>query len=255
MRDTRHRENFDSVKFRFKDSGKAIAEGVILGSNVSLGNNVTLYPGVRIGDSGVVMDGAVLGRVPLSNATTSRPVSSLYADLIVGSGSVIGCNSVLYTGSRLGRDVLVCDLSSIREGCDIGDGVVIGRGVMVLYDCSIGSYSRVQDQAHLVGNMIIEDHVFIGMGVTTTNDNEVYLTRFGLRPLKLEGPIIRKFAVVGAGATILPGVEIGTGATVAAGAVVTKNVPAWTVVGGVPAKHLRDVPDGVRRQIEALPNT
>jgi len=122
---------------------------------------------------------------------------------------------------------------------------------MILYNCRIGARSRIQDQAHIVGGMIIEEDVFIGMAVTTTNDNDVYLTRFGLAPTELKPPIIRRFAVVGAGATILPGIEIGEGAVVAAGAVVTHNVPAWTVVAGVPARHVRQIAPELREKIIA----
>jgi acetyltransferase-like isoleucine patch superfamily enzyme len=198
------------------------------------------------------MDGAVLGRIPIANGTVTRPVQSGYSNLVIGEQSVIGANVVLYTGSTLGRDVLIGDLTSIREGCLVDDGAVIGRGVMVLYECQVGKFSRIQDQAHLVGNMVIEDHVFIGMGVTATNDNDVYRARFGLVQARLQGPTVRRFAVIGSGATILPGVEIGEGAIVAAGAVVSKDVPAWTAVAGVPARHLKDVPSRWRRQIERL---
>lgn len=232
--------------------GSAVAEDAIIDDSVYLGNHVTVYPMVDIGPDSVVMDGAVVGRLPLSNANTTRPVLREFQRLSIGAGSIIGCNAVLYTGSRLGEKVLVGDLASIREGCTIGDGVIIGRGVMVLYQCQIGSHSRIQDQAHLVGNMIIEEDVFIGMHVTTTNDNDVYLTRFGLKPLDLRGPIVRRGAVIGAGATLLPGVQVGEGSIVAAGAVVVRDVPAWTVVAGVPARHLRDIAVDWRRRIEAL---
>jgi acetyltransferase-like isoleucine patch superfamily enzyme len=106
--------------------------------------------------------------------------------------------------------------------------------------------------------MIVEEHVFLGMGVVTTNDNDVYLTRFGLAAREQRGaPILRRFAAVGAGATILPGVEIGEGALVGAGAVVTRDVPPWTIVMGMPARVSKPVPEEWRllildrvRQIE-----
>jgi len=113
---------------------------------------------------------------------------------------------------------------------------------MVLYDTFIGKRTRIQDQAHIVGNMFIENDVFIGMGVVTTNDNNVYASRFSKRGSPLKGPTIRQYAVIGAGATILPGVEIGEGAMVAAGSVVTHNVAPWTIVAGVPAKKIRNIP-------------
>jgi acetyltransferase-like isoleucine patch superfamily enzyme len=243
---------FPSVLFQRDAFGRAIAQGVHVGIDVHLGNNVTIYPEVHIGDRNIIMDGTVLGRIPIASKTTTRPVRSTFSDLTIGPDSIIGCNAILYTGSKVGSDVLIGDLTSIREDCVITNGVVIGRGVMVLYECIIGSFSRIQDQAHLVGNMVIEEHVFIGMGVVTTNDNDIYRSRFGLVAPRLKGPVIRKFAVVGAGVTILPGVEIGEGAMVAAGAVVTQDVPAWTLVAGVPAKHVKNIPDDWRQQIESM---
>lgn len=240
------------VSFQRDNCGRAIADDTYVGESVHLGNHVTIYPGVRVGDGCTLMDGAVMGRIPLSNRNTTRPISSAFSDLIVGPESIIGCNSVLYTGSRLGRSVLVGDLASVREGCEIGDRVIIGRGTMVLYNCTIGNFSRVQDQVHLAGNTVIEEYVFIGMGVVTTNDNDVYLSRFGASPLNLIGPTIRRFAVIGSGAVLLPGVEIGEGAMVAAGAVVTRDVPPWTVVAHAPARHVKDIPDSWRRKIIAL---
>jgi len=64
-----------------------------------------------------------------------------------------------------------------------------------------------------------------------------------------KAPTVRRWAVIGAGATVLPDVEIGEGAMVAAGAVVTKDVPPWTIVAGVPARHVREIPAGWRERI------
>ena len=229
-----------------------IAKEAIIAPSAYIGNHVTIYPKVRVGEEVLVLDGAVLGRLPISNATTTRPIPNDFSDLTIGAGCIIGCNAVIYTGSRIGNRVLIGDLASLREGCEIGDQVIIGRGVQALYECKIGNRSRIQDQVHLVGNLIIEEDVFIGMGVMTSNDNNVYLARFGLASLDLQGPIIRRFAVIGTGAVLLPGVEIGTGAMVAAGAVVTRDVAPWTVVAGVPAHYLKDIPSKWRQQIEEM---
>ena len=228
----------------------SIAPNARIAATAYVGNFVTIYPQVRIADQCIIMDGAVLGRIPIANRSVTRKVQSEFSELVIGEGSIIGCGSVLYTGSAIGSRVLIGDLSSIREECVIGDDVVIGRGVMVLYCCKIGARSRIQDQAHLVGNLIIEEDVFIGMGVTTTNDNHVYASRFGDSPPNLAAPTFRRFCVIGAGATILPGVEIGMGAQVAAGAVVTHNVAPWSVVAGVPARHVREIPLEWRLKVE-----
>jgi acetyltransferase-like isoleucine patch superfamily enzyme len=225
-----------------------IAEDAVLGNNVKLGNCVTIYPGVTLGDGCTVYDGAVLGRPPQAAGTTTRPVKPP-GPLTIGPGCVIGANAVLYAGSTIGSEVLVGDLATVREGCCFADQVVVGRAVLVMYETSIGPRSRAIDGAILTGNMIIEADVFIGPGVGSINDNEVYLRRFGLMPFATQGPTLRRFALIGAGAQLAAGVEVGEGAIVAPQAMVTKAVAAWTVVAGVPARFQRDVAEAQRQDI------
>jgi acetyltransferase-like isoleucine patch superfamily enzyme len=245
--------SLEAVEFEQLASGSAVAKGSTLGAGTFLGRGATVYPGVAIGDGCVVLDGAVVGRMPIPTATTTRPVATAFGTVVVGANSIIGANAVLYTNTRFGSNVLIGDLTSIREGCDVGDGAVVGRGVMALYECRIGRFSRIQDQVHLVGDMVVEEHVFVGMGTVTTNDNDVYLARFGHSSSDgpQRGPTLRRLAMIGAGSTILPNLEIGEGAFVAAGAVVTRDVPAWTVWAGVPAREVRPVPDDWRAKVEA----
>jgi UDP-2-acetamido-3-amino-2,3-dideoxy-glucuronate N-acetyltransferase len=239
-----------AVRFDRLATGAAVAEGASVGRDTFLGNGVTLYPGVHVGEQCVVLDGASIGRVPISNGTTTRPIQDGFRDVTIGAGSIVGANAVIYTGTSFGERVLIGDLASFREGCRMGDRAIVGRGSMALYNCSIGPFARIQDQVHLVGDMIVEEHVFLGMGVVTTNDNDVYLTRFGLAVREQRGaPALRRFAAVGAGVTILPGVEIGEGALVGAGAVVTKDVAPWTIVMGVPARVREPVPTEWRQLI------
>jgi acetyltransferase-like isoleucine patch superfamily enzyme len=230
----------------------SLSADTMVGRNVTIGNNVTVYPQVTIEDGCRILDGAVIGRLPISTGNVNRPVRTEYLPLRIGAGSVIGCNSVLYTGVTLGQRVLICDLSVVREGSVLEDGVVLARAVMVNYNTHIGRRTRIMDLTELPGSMLVEEDVFISTGVSMANDNNIYLTRFGLMDLQPRGPTIRRFAVVGAGATLLPGVEIGVGAMVAAGAVVTRDVPPWAVVSGVPARRVKDIPANWRRQVESL---
>lgn len=220
-----------------------------LSAGVEVGANVTFYPNVRVGENTRILPGAVLGRPPIRAGTTNRPVDTKETSVRIGSGCVIGANSVLYCNLEIGDRVLVGDLASIREGCRLEDESVVGRGVMMMYDSLLGARSRVIDGAIITGNMRIESDVFIGPGVATVNDNDAYLKRFGLLPFSTTGPTVRRFALIGTAATIAAEIEIGEGAIVAPGAVVTKDVPPWTIVAGVPAREMRRVDEAMRLQI------
>lgn len=226
-----------------------LSDDAVLGQGVTIGNNVTVYPGVRIADDCTIFDGAVLGRPPLSTGNTTRPLHKPLRPLTLGPGTIVGANAVLYAGSCIGSGVLIGDLATLREGCQLADQVVIGRSVLVMYETSVGARSRVIDGAILTGNMVVEADVFIGPGVHTINDNDVYLKRFGLAPFGVRGPVIRRFALIGTGANLAAGVEIGMGAVVAPSAMVTRDVPAWTVVAGVPARQIREIDPVLRNRL------
>ena len=196
--------------------------------SVEVGANVTFCNKVVIGANSKILAGAVIGRSPIRAGVTNREIDIGDATVRIGENCVIGANAVLYTYLEIGDGVLIGDLASIREGCRLGDESVVGRGVMMMYDTSLGARSRVIDGAVITGNMTIESDVFIGPGVTSVNDNDVYLKRFGLQPFATKGPTIRRFALIGTGAMLAAEVEIGRGAIVAPGAVVTKDVPTWT---------------------------
>ena len=220
-----------------------------LGANVQVGANVTFYPNVHIGAGTRIMAGAVIGRPPIRAGTTNRPISLGDETVRIGAHCVISPNAVLYTNLRIGNNVLVGDLASVREGCQLADDTVVGCGTTLMHGVEIGARSRIHNLAFIVGGCRIEADVFIAGQVGSVNDNEVYLKRFGLVPFRIDPPRIRRFAVVGANATLSAGIEVGRGAIVAPGAVVTRDVPAWTVVAGVPARHMRDIPTEDRQAI------
>ena len=220
-----------------------------LAQGVEVGANVTFYPNVHVGENTRIFDGAVIGRPPMRAGATTRPISSGDSTVRIGPDCVIGANCVLYTHLQIGSNVLIGDLASIREGSRLEDETVIGRASAVMHDVTIQARSRVTDLTHLTGGLHIEPDVFIGPGVTTMNDNDVYLKRFGLIPFTIKPPRIRRFAVIGSGAAIGADVEIGRGAVVAPGAMVTKDVSPWTIVAGVPAREMRKIDKHSRRQL------
>ena len=164
----------------------------------------------------------------------------LGADVELGEGVLIGGNAVIHGDVRIGDGARIGDHAQIREGARIGAGTTIGSFSSVDPGVRIGARVSVQTRCYITGGTVIEDDVFVGPGVTLTNDNT--MDRHG-PDKEFEGPLLRRACRVGGGSTICPGVEIGEEAFVAAGAVVTRDVAPRAVVAGVPARLLRQVPD------------
>jgi acetyltransferase-like isoleucine patch superfamily enzyme len=117
---------------------------------------------------------------------------------------------------------------------------VVGRGSAVDFGARVGARVSIQTNVYVTALTVVEDDVFIGPGVVTTNDDTMGRHDRG-EPLR--GPCLRRACRVGGGAVLVPGVEVGEEAFVAAGAVVTADVPARAVVMGVPARVVREVPE------------
>jgi len=210
-----------------------IRTGSTLGKNVRIHPHVVIGPGVHLGDGVEVFPGAFLGKEPKGAGATSREISFVKR-IEIRAGCSIGPNSVIFYDVRIAENTLLGDGASIREGCRIGSGCIISRYVTVNYETMIGDRVKVMDMTHLTGNMLIEDDVFVSTMIGSANDN--LIGREGYTDDRCRGPVLRKGCVIGAGATLLPAVEVGEGATVAAGAVVTRDVPARSLVAGIPAK-------------------
>ncbi len=217
-----------------------LGEGVEIGADVEIGANVVIHDGTRIGDGVVIQDNVVLGKQPkLSKRSTSKKKEPL-APLEIGAGAAVCSGAVVYAGTILGPDVIIGDQASVRERCTLGEGVVVGRGVCVENDVPIGAFTKIQSNSYITAYSELEDHVFIAPCVTTTNDN--FMGRTEARHAQIKGAIIRRGARVGGGVVILPGIEIGAEAFVAAGALVTRDVPPGKLVAGLPAQVWREVP-------------
>lgn len=217
-----------------------VNENVEIGENTTIGNNVVIYPNVKIGKHVTIYDNTVLGRLPQSAGNISRKLIDEYQPLVIGDHSVIGACAVLYTGSQIGNNVLICDLSSVRESCKIAEFVVLGRGVMVQPETVIGARTRIMDMCHLPGDMVIEEDVFFSAMVGSASENSIGRSE-NEETLERGGPTVKRGAYIGVGAKMLPKVVIGENSVVGAGAVVTKDVPALTMVMGVPARPIRTV--------------
>ena len=136
----------------------------------------------------------------------------------------------------LGHGVTVWQFATILAGTVIGDGSVVGSCCWVGRKCKIGAGVRLNHGCFIPHGTVLEDSVFLGPSVVLTDDR---WPRAGNVGYTAEPPVVREGASIGAGAVILPGVEIGRGAMIGAGAVVTRNVAAGETVCGQPARLLR----------------
>ncbi len=213
-----------------------IEENVIIGNDAHIGHNVVIHGDTKIGDKAYIDDGSVLGRIPRSGTYSKRKVGNV-DKLEIGDNCVVGVNAVIYAGTKIGNNAMVGDLASIRENIDIGNNVIVGRLVMMEPNTKVGDKVKIQTGSHITGDAIMEDHVFFGDEVSTTNDN----TMGKGAATSHKGFHAKRGARVGSNATILPGVVIGENSVVAAGSVVTRDVPDKKIVMGVPARVVRDV--------------
>ncbi|MCL5291660.1 MAG: N-acetyltransferase [Actinobacteria bacterium] len=217
-----------------------VEEGAVIGDNVELGHNAVVHAGTRVGFGTTIAPGAVLGRQPRPPKGSSVSYAEPLSRLLIGEGCNVGAGSVIYAGTVVGKDSTIADLASVRERCEIGERVVVGRGVCVENDVRIGSRTKIQSNAYLTAYSVLEEDVFIAPCVVTTNDNYMGRTE---KQYNMRGAHVRKGARVGGNSILLPGVTVGEDAFVAAGSVVTRDVPPKVVVKGIPAKYFKDVPE------------
>lgn len=143
---------------------------------------------------------------------------------IVDEGASIG------SGTRIWHWVHVCSQARIGSECSLGQNVFIGNRVI------IGNQVKIQNNVSVYDNVILEDGVFCGPSMVFTN---VINPRSHIeRKSEYKDTTVRKYATIGANATIVCGVEIGAYAFIGAGAVVTKNVKPYALVVGNPARQI-----------------
>lgn len=178
----------------------------------------------RIGDGSEIHSNVTVGEgdgssVEIGRRATIRSGTVIYPDVVVGDGFVTGHDAV------------------VREGTVIGDDVLVGTQVVIDGHTTIGSNVSLQTGVYVPTNTTIGDRVFLGPRAVLTNDH--YPLR---KPADLVGPVIEDDVSIGANATVLPDITVGEGAFVAAGAVVTEDVPSETLALGVPATF-RSLPE------------
>jgi acetyltransferase-like isoleucine patch superfamily enzyme len=154
---------------------------------------------------------------------------------------------------RLGQNVKLSKFINLY-GCEIGDETKIGAFVEVQKNAKIGQRCKISSHTFICEGVTIEDNVFIGHGVTFINDAYPRAAnRDGTlqteKDWTVEPTLVKKGASIGSGSTILCKVTIGENAIVGAGSVVTKDVPANTIVAGTPARILRSLDEKISEEL------
>ena len=188
----------------------------------------------KTGDRLQVFEPVTLGFPSRDNiGKTGFTGTTIGKDAVLRSGTIIYCDVIIGDRFQSGHNVM------IREKTRIGDRVSVGTSVVIDGNTRIGSDVSLQSMVYIPTNTTIGDHVFIGPNAVLTNDRYPPSGIGGL-----VGPVIESHAAIGANATILPGIHVGEGALVAAGAIVTRDVPACKLAVGAPAK-IQDLPSAL----------
>jgi UDP-2-acetamido-3-amino-2,3-dideoxy-glucuronate N-acetyltransferase len=207
-----------------------LGEGVDVPEGTYLGANVVIHAGTRLEPGCHIEHGAVIGKLSRINAG-SRSLDPVARPTVLGAGTIVGCYAVLCSGVATGEGAFFGDHVLVREGACIGARACIGHSATIGLGVVIGDDTRLQGYCGIAANVVIEEGCFLGPNVTV-------LTGMSMHPNDDGSPgpaVIRRHCRIGTGATIMPGVEVGEGATVGASSVVTRNVAAGTLVVGSPA--------------------
>jgi len=194
-----------------------------------------IYGASTLGKNCIISENVILG-YPSSKILTEVHSKKLRIEEHFFEGVTIGNNATILPNATIYGDVSIKDNLRtghnvlVREKTTVGDNVLIGTNVVIDGNTTIGSDVSIQSNAYIPANTTVEDAVFLGPCAVLTNDKYPIRVEYDLK-----GPVLRKGASLGANVTVLPGIEVGEGAMVGAGALVTKDVPAWKLAIGVPA--------------------
>jgi len=184
--------------------------------SAALGANATLDPNVYVG-------------YPTGRRIAERA-------LVVGEGATLRTGTVLYEGSRIGTGLQTGHNVVVREESVLGDGVQVWSNSVIDYGCRIGSHVKIHANCYVAQFTVLEDDVFFAPGVSVANDIHPDCAFSGEC---MRGPYIERGVQVGVNVTLLPYIRIGAYSVIGSGAVVTEDVPPYSVVVGNPGRVVR----------------
>lgn len=163
---------------------------------------------------------------------------------IIGARARIRAGAIIYGDVEIGDDFQTGHQVLLREHTKIGRHVLLGTQSVIDGQVTIGDFVKIETHVYIPTHVEIGSFVFIGPGVTITNDRYPLKLRDQYKP---EGCILEDGVTIGGGVTILPGVRIGRDSFVAAGAIVTKDIPPDSMVIGAPGK-IKPLPAELRER-------
>lgn len=156
---------------------------------------------------------------------------------VFGADPRVRSGTIIYNDVIAGESFQTGHYAVVREFTEVGDNVLVGTQTVIDGRTTLGSNVSLQTGVYIPSHTTMGDNVFVGPNATLTNDPVPVR-----QEVDLEGPTLQDGVSVGANATVLPGITIGENSFVAAGAVVTKDVPADTLAIGAPARF-QPLPD------------
>ncbi len=214
-----------------------IGQNVIIEEGVVLGNNITIYDHTIIRKGAIIGDNVIIGYREFKSE--EKPAKELLTE--IGENVKVRSGTVIYWGTRIGNNSSVGHNAVIRERTIIGHDTYIGSLTAFEGDTKVGNYVGIHTQCHITKFCDIGDYTFIAPLFVGANDQAMAHRRAG-HGQNLVGFTTEKYVRIAVGVTVLPGVRFGEGCIVGAGSVVTKDVPPYTVVMGVPARVVKEAP-------------
>lgn len=219
-----------------KFSGKDVCISPLakIGNNVRIGDRTIIYDNVEIGDNTTICNDCVIGE-PM-NAYYSE--GELYENpkTVIGPSSLIRSHTIIYAGNMIGDHFQTGHRVTVRENTIFGSHCSLGTLDDIQGHSVFGNYCRLHSNVHIGMHSTLGNFVFVYPYVIFTNDptppSDICI-----------GPSVDDFSQIATGSVLLPGVKIGKHCLVGAGSSVTKDVPDYQLVVGVPAKVVKDVRD------------
>jgi acetyltransferase-like isoleucine patch superfamily enzyme len=202
----------------------------MIGTNVSLGKNA------QIGQNSIIKDNATIG-----DNVVLFPNVYIGENTIIGEGSTIQYGAFIEHNCNIGKHSRIGTNAVLRRETNIGDNSIFGSLSASEGKNWIGNNVLIHSQCHLTTGLIIEDWVFVAPEFVGANDPDMLHGRRSVKRFVPQAPHIKFGTGIAVNVTVLPGVVIGRECLIGAHSIVTKDVPDFSVVYGVPARARKTV--------------